>query len=152
MGQPRVGNANFAANLEAQIPNTFRLINNNDIVPHIPPSSFSFKHGGHEVWYTNSMQTYKICVSEDPACVNSVNALKYSTDDHSISNYEKIKVSLSWAEYWSNYFGLDHKKLDNEEFDQVSFEQMELNGVNNIIQKLKIEQEEEANKVSEIME
>jgi len=43
-GQPRVGNPAFAAYYQSFIPNTFRLIDYADIVPHIPPSAFGFQH------------------------------------------------------------------------------------------------------------
>jgi hypothetical protein len=34
------------------------------MVPHVPPASFGFFHGGHEIWYTpRGMTTYKQCVS-----------------------------------------------------------------------------------------
>lgn len=83
--------------------------------------------------------------------MNSVNPLKYSTNDHSLSNYQNIKVGLPLLDLLRNYLGIDHQKLDSEEFDQLSFEQNELNGVNNFIQQLKIEQEEEK-KVSQNIE
>lgn len=36
-GQPRVGNAAFASHFSQHVPNTFRVTNNNDMVPHLPP-------------------------------------------------------------------------------------------------------------------
>lgn len=45
-GQPRVGNANFAAFYEQRVPQSFHVINYADMVPHVPPSAFNFKHGG----------------------------------------------------------------------------------------------------------
>lgn len=43
-GQPRVGNAAFATYYQNLVPNTFRLIDYADIVPHVPPSAFGFQH------------------------------------------------------------------------------------------------------------
>jgi len=36
-GQPRVGNAAFASYFNLLVPNTFRIIHDRDIVPHLPP-------------------------------------------------------------------------------------------------------------------
>lgn len=63
-GQPRIGNQNFANFYQAQVSSTFRVINYADMVPHVPPENFNFRHGGHEVWYNpRGMKTYKVCVS-----------------------------------------------------------------------------------------
>ncbi len=43
-GQPRIGNTAFAQWYPGHIPNTFRVIDYADIVPHVPPSSFGFQH------------------------------------------------------------------------------------------------------------
>ncbi len=94
-GQPRVGNAAFAAFYETRIPNSFRVINYADMVPHVPPSSFNFKHGGNEMWYNpRGMKTYKHCVSEDKACANSMVASGLSTDDHNLSYYKELAVTM----------------------------------------------------------
>jgi predicted lipase len=61
MGQPRVGNDNFAAFMTKSIPNTYRIVNNADQVPHVPQSVLGFKHSGFEVWYKKEMSIYKIC-------------------------------------------------------------------------------------------
>ncbi|NEQ55568.1 MAG: hypothetical protein F6K11_36550, partial [Leptolyngbya sp. SIO3F4] len=43
-GQPRVGDLTFIKQLDEKLPNkVFRFINNNDIVPHVPPP-FSFRN------------------------------------------------------------------------------------------------------------
>lgn len=36
-GQPRVGNAAFASYYSQLVPNTIRVTNDHDIVPHLPP-------------------------------------------------------------------------------------------------------------------
>ena len=36
-GQPRIGNAVFASYYSKIVPNTFRVTNGNDVVPHLPP-------------------------------------------------------------------------------------------------------------------
>lgn len=63
-GQPRVGDANFAAYLQKSTPEFYHVINYADIVPHLPPGAFGFQHGGHEVWYNpRGMQSHTICTS-----------------------------------------------------------------------------------------
>lgn len=36
-GQPRIGNAVFASYYSNIVPNSFRVTNGNDVVPHLPP-------------------------------------------------------------------------------------------------------------------
>lgn len=38
------------------------------------------------------MQSYQICDPESASCANSVGTTNYSTDDHSLDNYIKLKV------------------------------------------------------------
>jgi len=52
-GNPRVGNPDFAATYNNLIPQSFRVNNNCDIVPHVPPESFGFEHAGTVVWCTD---------------------------------------------------------------------------------------------------
>ena len=57
------------------------------------------------------MQNYKICVSEDQSCANSVNTLRFSIDDHSLLNYQKIKVSYSLFDIaYQYYYSLQNQK------------------------------------------
>lgn len=93
-GQPRVGNANFAAFLQSRIPEVFRVVNYADMVPHVPPSAFGFQHGGKEYWYNpRGMKVYKACASEDKTCSNSLVSSGLSTDDHSLSYYMTLQVN-----------------------------------------------------------
>jgi len=70
-GDPRVGNSDFASYFDSMVPQLWRVVNQNDIVPHLPPESFGFWHAATEVWYTNN--NYQICDSsgEDPNCSDS---------------------------------------------------------------------------------
>tara|TARA_B110000503_G_scaffold24486_1_gene38713 strand:+ start:2164 stop:2955 length:792 start_codon:yes stop_codon:yes gene_type:complete len=53
-GQPRVGNRQFRRHLEGcDIGRYIRYVNNNDIVPRVPPAMFGFVHGG-DLHYINS--------------------------------------------------------------------------------------------------
>lgn len=65
-----------------------------DIVTHVPPANFGFVHSSQQIWYQRGMQSYVICTAESPNCANSIPTTSFSTDDHSLDNYLKLKVSL----------------------------------------------------------
>lgn len=94
-GQPRVGNTAFADWFQSSHPNTFRLVDYADIVPHVPPSNLGFVHSNVQAWYQRGMQTYQICAAEAATCANSVGTTNFSTDDHSLDNYLKLKSFLA---------------------------------------------------------
>ncbi|KAJ1414252.1 Fungal lipase-like domain [Sesbania bispinosa] len=84
-GQPRVGNAVFASLYSELVPNTIRVTNDHDIVPHLPPYYYylpqkTYHHFPREVWLYNIglgsliYQVEKICdeSGEDPSCSRSV--------------------------------------------------------------------------------
>ncbi|KAJ8623158.1 hypothetical protein MRB53_031687 [Persea americana] len=84
-GQPRVGNSIFASYFSKHLPNTIRITNENDMVPHLPPYYTHFPHKTYrhfprEVWLYNIglgslvYTVEKICDAsgEDPACCRSV--------------------------------------------------------------------------------
>ena len=72
-GQPRVGNAAFAAWAAGLVEagGDFRVTHDQDPVPHLPPESFGFLHVPHEIYYTNDTE-FKICndgpTGEDGSC------------------------------------------------------------------------------------
>eukprot|EP01112_Ceratiomyxa_fruticulosa_P022920 TRINITY_DN8553_c0_g1_i1.p1 TRINITY_DN8553_c0_g1~~TRINITY_DN8553_c0_g1_i1.p1 ORF type:complete len:303 (-),score=24.05 TRINITY_DN8553_c0_g1_i1:94-1002(-) len=74
-GQPRVGNdvfVDFYTSL-LNIDTTWRVVNQRDMVPHLPTMFMGFRHEPTEVWYYE-LSTYKICSSatgEDPTCSDS---------------------------------------------------------------------------------
>lgn len=82
-GDPRVGNTNFAQYFNEHVPTTYRIVNQHDIVPHLPPKDFGFWHIATEVWWENSTY-YKICddSGEDPTCSDSVFYEDVSVADH----------------------------------------------------------------------
>ncbi|KAJ7549548.1 hypothetical protein O6H91_07G057900 [Diphasiastrum complanatum] len=84
-GQPRIGNAAFAAYFNAFVPETIRVTHGHDIVPHLPPyfsllGPRSYHHFAREVWLTElnfgilRLEFEFICDSsgEDPLCSRSV--------------------------------------------------------------------------------
>lgn len=91
-GQPRVGNQAFADWFQASHPNVYRLVDYADVVPHVPPMNFGFVHSNVQAWYQRGMQTYQICSAESDSCANSISTTSFSTDDHSLDNYLKLKA------------------------------------------------------------
>uniref|UniRef100_A0A0D9VTZ2 Fungal lipase-type domain-containing protein n=1 Tax=Leersia perrieri TaxID=77586 RepID=A0A0D9VTZ2_9ORYZ len=90
-GQPRVGNAAFAAYFAKYVPNTVRVTHERDIVPHLPPYFFIFPdqtyhHFPREVWEheVDGKTIYEVCdgSGEDPNCSRSVFVLFWSASDH----------------------------------------------------------------------
>lgn len=84
-GMPRCGNANFASNFSALLPTSWRMVHEDDLVPHIPPEDFivHYHHVPTEIWeYEDGV--YKVCDAsgEDPTCADSVPKWKYSNADH----------------------------------------------------------------------
>ncbi|XP_030473875.2 lipase-like [Syzygium oleosum] len=92
-GQPRIGNAVFASYYSQLVPNSFRVTNGHDIVPHLPPYYYYFPqktyhHFPKEVWlYNVNLESLvytieKLCddTGEDPSCSRSVSG--NSISDH----------------------------------------------------------------------
>ncbi|KAI9293236.1 alpha/beta-hydrolase [Neoconidiobolus thromboides FSU 785] len=71
-GEPRVGDKEFARYLNQQRFTLTRAVNNNDIVPHLPPQIkliSNYYHHHHEVWVNGNKDVY--CGDyylEDPNC------------------------------------------------------------------------------------
>eukprot|EP00344_Euplotes_crassus_P011272 CAMPEP_0196997070 /NCGR_PEP_ID=MMETSP1380-20130617/2787_1 /TAXON_ID=5936 /ORGANISM="Euplotes crassus, Strain CT5" /LENGTH=315 /DNA_ID=CAMNT_0042413205 /DNA_START=37 /DNA_END=984 /DNA_ORIENTATION=+ len=88
-GQPRVGNAEFIDEFIPKVKESYRVIHDNDIVPHLPPCITDFndgctKHGflipvfpyhaATEVLYEQGFESYKVCSTsegEDKTCALS---------------------------------------------------------------------------------
>ncbi|VDN20150.1 unnamed protein product [Gongylonema pulchrum] len=100
-GEPRPGNRNFAFVHDALVPNSFRIVHQGDLIPHLPNclvnvrtfaciSRFNFGpyHHGIEIWYPQNMtetSLYRICLdkprNEDQTCSNSIYC-HYNIHDH----------------------------------------------------------------------
>jgi hypothetical protein len=72
------------------IPNTFRVVNYADQVPHVPQSILGFKHSGTEIWYQTGMSQYKSCPSESKDCSNQLNIFQLTQADHKMVLYLTI--------------------------------------------------------------
>merc|ERR1711916_60900 len=81
-GLPRVGNKLFSDFQSTIIPDTFRVVHKNDIVPHLPPQWVGFHHVKTEVWANEDQDVLKVCdgSGEDPSCSDSVYG--DSVEDH----------------------------------------------------------------------
>ncbi|GMJ02038.1 hypothetical protein like AT5G18640 [Hibiscus trionum] len=105
-GQPRVGNAVFASYYAKLVPNTIRVTNDRDIVPHLPPyytyfPQKTYHHFPREVWLYNLglgslvYTVEKVCdrSGEDPTCSRSVTG--NSIADH-LSYYGVDLMCRDW--------------------------------------------------------
>jgi len=83
-GDPRVGNKAFANYFNANIQTTWRMVNQRDLVPHLPNLAMGFWHIATEVWWVNCTG-YKLCseaTGEDILCSDSLGLLADSIEDH----------------------------------------------------------------------
>lgn len=75
-GAPRVGNDAFASLLGPQV--SKRLVNKNDIVPHLPLRAFGYRHGPQEFWHHADRRIACSPVDgEDGTCSNSLKVYGY---------------------------------------------------------------------------
>ena len=96
MGQPRVGNEQFATFFSSQITNHFRVIHYADIVPHIPPQiPIPYSHFASEIYYNEQMSSFKQCGAEEFGCSKSLLPFQWSTSDHDINAYMKMPVKMA---------------------------------------------------------
>ena len=82
-GQPRVGNAAFAAFYGQGTHVSWRLTHWRDPVPHLPPMAFGFRHLATEVYYTQDNANFTVCdgSGEDPRCSDS-HHFDVNVEDH----------------------------------------------------------------------
>lgn len=63
-GEPRVGNAAFAAALAASV-TAWRVTHNADIVPHVPFEDLGYQHHPTEIWYNEASSGFTQCSSSN---------------------------------------------------------------------------------------
>jgi len=82
IGQPRVGDQNFATAYNKHIGSSYRVVNARDLVPHVPPQLFGFEHSSTEIWFSTNYTNFTICdgSGEDPNCSDSLNL--FNPSDH----------------------------------------------------------------------
>jgi hypothetical protein len=91
-GSPRVGNLEFTKIFYKYIGNTFRLTNNNDIIPRLPLKEKGFNHLSTEVWRKSDKiniigNTYTNCINtngfnEYKKCIESLDETELNLEDH----------------------------------------------------------------------
>ncbi|KAA8493617.1 Lipase [Porphyridium purpureum] len=59
-GQPRPGNDAFSREWDARLKKGYRIVNNYDMVPHLPPHTSGFKHVGEELWFSSKLTAVQI--------------------------------------------------------------------------------------------
>jgi len=74
IGEPRVGDLAFATAFNNAIGSATRIVNQRDLVPHVPPQFFLFHHHATEIWFPTNYTGYIVCngSGEDPNCSNSL--------------------------------------------------------------------------------
>lgn len=112
IGQPRIGNAEFAARFEKALPNNYyRFVNNNDIVPRVPLSlpAFKYAHAGRELYIDSkgqlqdSMPWWKLVWDRLSGAYDDLGKLgPDDLKDHFSKNYvELIAKNRSVKTQWS---------------------------------------------------
>jgi hypothetical protein len=85
-GQPRVGDANYAAFVNTKITEYYRTTHNKDIVPHVPPmEGFGYLHSCREI-FEDSTGNLNVCSAtncEDPKCADQFSLVQTNGNDHS---------------------------------------------------------------------
>jgi hypothetical protein len=104
-GSPRVGNIVLAQAIEAAIPQIYRVVHYQDIVPHVPPCVRSLVNGecvsstgdsllskipllwhawhvAEQIFYNEANTSYQVCGEEDINCMDQFTALTGVVSDH----------------------------------------------------------------------
>ena len=85
-GQPRVGDAKYAAFVNTKISEYYRTTHNKDIVPHVPPiEGFGYQHSCREI-FEDSTGNVTVCSAnncEDTKCADQFSLIQTNGDDHS---------------------------------------------------------------------
>jgi len=73
-GSPRVGDSTFASAFTEYVGanNHYRVVNDDDLVPHVPMEIMGFHHVSTEVWLHDNTETVCNSSGEDPSCSDSV--------------------------------------------------------------------------------
>jgi len=97
-GQPRVGDAAYAAFVNTKVSEYYRTTHNKDIVPHVPPiEGFGYQHSCREI-FEDSTGKLTVCSAsncEDPKCADQFNLVQTNGDDHSYYLGHKLSCEES---------------------------------------------------------
>ncbi|KAL4435114.1 hypothetical protein ABPG74_003607 [Tetrahymena malaccensis] len=126
-GAPKIGNQNFVDYLNQQIPNSYRIVNYYDAVPHLPfKQILDFKHHGYEIWMTNpdSLNQFKVCHSqqlEHQGCSSQVSLLNFSIKNH--ISYFGIYTGCTKDLYQKEF--LEHQNEELQKYLNKIYQQLE---------------------------
>ncbi|CAM9707931.1 unnamed protein product [Chrysoparadoxa australica] len=104
-GQPRTGNGVFAnwatARLAAQGASYFRITNDQDPVPQLPPYFWDYQHFGTEIYYSSfsvvlgTSGPWHVCQGTgDSTCLESKSLVSSSVGDH--CGYVDVNYCINW--------------------------------------------------------
>ena len=97
-GQPRVGDAKYAAFANKKIPQYYRTTHNKDIVPHLPPSDImGYLHSCREI-FEDGNGKLTLCSEvncEDPKCAEQYKLSQTNGDDHTTYLGHKLSCEAS---------------------------------------------------------
>ncbi|KAJ2568333.1 hypothetical protein IW140_003971 [Coemansia sp. RSA 1813] len=82
-GMPRIGNQAWANAIDGLGIPIYRVVYENDLVPHIPFQWLGYQHFSNEVWIHNNKTVFCGPESESPQCSAGVSLADYSVPDHS---------------------------------------------------------------------
>lgn len=84
-GQPRVGDTKYASFVNTVLSEYWRATHNQDIVPHVPPTSvFGYLHSCREVFEDKNGKLNECSElnCEDPNCANQYSLIQTNSNDH----------------------------------------------------------------------
>lgn len=105
-GAPRVGNLAFASAYNEVLPDTIRVVNGGDTVPHTPLEALGYYHEGVEVWFPRpgASKSYATCSTEaesDERCsgslVGSATLFTPWTELNALTNLDAEDHNYRWT-------------------------------------------------------
>ncbi|EAR84464.2 lipase family protein (macronuclear) [Tetrahymena thermophila SB210] len=123
-GAPKIGNQNFVEYLNQIIPNSYRIVNYYDAVPHLPfKQILDFRHHGYEIWMTNpnSINQFKVCQHEDEQCSSQVSLLNFSVQNH--ISYFGIYTGCNKEQYQKEF--QEHQNEELQKYLNRIYQQLE---------------------------
>lgn len=100
-GAPRVGNIAFATDYDSHVPNTWQVINDNDVVPKIPRFGMLYRHVGRKVIINQVGDLIVRPQAVEIALESMVNIFKRSDSisQHLLGKYRASFVSICEAQF-----------------------------------------------------
>lgn len=90
-GSPRIGNSAFVKAINSlPIEYSYRVVHNDDTVPHLPPIEFNYSHVNTEIWYNENNSEYTICFNPSKCYSSCGNNSCLNNEDH--LNYLNVSM------------------------------------------------------------